>query len=663
MKCMNPRPFIFKLSLVWLAIFLALLGCDKKQPAQGPFYQQQPETTVSSNTLNEEQSGSYIKRLTSDGWDAKAAEAVVSLNADWFHILAEENPANLEVQIKLLSRLGAYPNLRDILADHPQTAGLLASVNDPQMLGKVLRNAVSKGEYDRIAGLFVQHSVPSDAERLSEALAIDQDLICFLHENGLLGTEGIFLFDRKGTESVEYDAWLRDVIISKASASQDDFTAIINLIILHGSSIRDRMRRDESFRENFRSDLWPKLVRVVESEQGAFELFLDEPRIWDLLSLPNGEELLRRCGLLGVDLLYGNPDINHPPYPESHHEKVIEILLSGKEVPVHCLMKFRREPQFLKLLIRDLPKDVLLAAMAKIYQAGPNYPEKLSYFESLVDDRALTEEVGPPPSGIITWIPFYYTLYEVPKKRLQGREPTGMDLFSAALDPIFLVVDIATAGQGAVGRKMIIAGGKEATERVTKELAEKGVEKAFVTTLRDSGLELAAKRLGKEVAQNMGEKEIAQWGISSMLSEMRQAVKSTIGKSTTFEITKPIQFMFKYTGVGRKSWNRWTDLDARLFMRGDAKVFVRLGNVPKAVLGPKAAAFLNRTATELSIGAAVESETGQELLKSGASKLHDAKEQVMAWHQHTSALWLFSASTPDFVPEAPKEVGSTESSK
>lgn len=661
MKCMNPLQYLLRPYIVYLAITLAFLGCNKQQPSPSFLAEQQSETAVASNTENEE-TQAIVQRLVSDGWQVRSAEAVVSLNAEWFSILTDENPASLELQVKLLSRLGAYPALQDILADHPQTAGLMASVTDPQILGNVLRNAVSNGEFDRIAGLFVQHSAPSDAERLAEALVADQDLICFLYENGLLGAEGVFVFDRKSAEAAEYDAWLRDVILSKASASEDDFTAIINLIILHGSSIREHMRRDESFRDNFRSQLWPKLVRTVESKQNAFELLLDEPRIWDLLALPKGEALLRQCGLLSVDLLYGNPDINHPPYPKSLHEKVIQILLSGKELPIHCLMKLRSEPQFLKLLERDLPTDVLLAAMAKIHQAGPNYPEKLSYFEPL-SDRALAEEVGPPPSGPITWIPFYYTLYEVPKKRLQGREPTGMELFSAVLDPVFLAVDIASFGQGAVGRKLIIAGGKEATERVTKELAEKGVEKALVTTLRDSALELATKRLGKEIAQNMGEKELAQWGISSMLSQMQQLVKSTVRKSTTFEITKPIQFMFKYTGVGRQSWKRWTGLEARLFMRGDAKVFIRLGNVPKTVLGPQAVAFLNRTATDLSANAAVESETGQELLKSGASNLLEAKEQLRAWHQHTSALWLFSASTPDFVGNAPEKAGSTESQK
>ena len=145
----------------------------------------------------------------------------------------------------------------------------------------------------------------------------------------------------------------------------------------------------------------------------------------------------------------------------------------------------------------------------------------------------------------------------------------------------------------------------------------------------------------------MGEKELVNWSISGTLSQMQQAVKSTVGKATTFEITKPVQFMFRYSGVGRETWKRWTGMEARLFMRGDAKVFVRLGNVPAAVIGTRSAAFLNRSAQDLSIGAVVESEPGQDVLHGGVNQVLSAKGQLHSWRQNVSAWWLFNATTLD----------------
>ncbi len=644
---LNSAVFHLATSIALVGMAFCTIGC--RNSATSPENDKKKPTLVTSPAASERNVESYIKRLTDNGWDKHAAESVVGLNSEWFAIQADENPAGLEIQLKLLGSLGNHSNLQSFLKDHPETAGLLASGADPQVVAESLREAANIGEYDRIAGLYVQNAAPRDAADIAEALRANLDLICSLCRRGLLGCEAMFVFDRDGLGSSEYDTWLRESLFARIASSDDEFAAFANLIMRHGSLIRERMRADDEFRRRFRGDLWPKLARVVESEHGAFEQYLDEPHIWDLLALDNGEELLRRCGLLPIDLLFGYPEIDHPPYPQLLHEKIIQILLRREELVIHSLMKFRSEPHFHQVLQRDLSPDTRSAALAQLFKAGANYRENLAHYARL-SDTALAEEVGPPPAGIITWVPFYYTLYEIPKKRLQGREPTGMELFSAVVDPLFLVIDIATlpAGGGtAAGRKALLAGGKEVAEQATKKIAEKGAEKVLVTTLRDTGLELAKKQLGKEVAEKMGEKELVNWSISGRFSQMQQAVKSTVGKATTFEITKPVQFMFHYSGIGRVSWKRWTGMDARLFMRGDAKVFVRLGNVPVAVIGPRSAEFLNRAAQDLSIGAVAESEPGQEALKSGVKQVLSAKDHLHSWQQHVSAWWLFNASTID----------------
>ncbi len=641
-----------------IATFLAIagvsfgfLGCRPSAPAGGNNEPaSDPGTPPDQSAARNNDSTQYVDRLTAAGWEQRAAESVVELNAEWFAIQKEENPAGLEIQLKFLSNLGKHPDLHGFLVDHPETAGLLASASDPQLVAESLRfaanNRANNSDYHRVTGLYVQHASARDVTDIALLLKDNHDLICMLLGRGLLGCEALFIFDRESLEADEYETWLREIIESKSAASDEDLASFVNLVMRHGPAIRGRMREDEDFRQRFRSVLWPKLTNVVASQQGSFEHYLDEERIWDLLARENGEVLLRRCGLLPIDLLYGYPEIDHPAYPESLHERIIQILLRRKELAIHSLMKFRREPQFHKLLQRDLSPDTRSAALAQLHRSGTNYPEKLALYERL-GDSALAEEVGPPPSGIITWVPFYYTLYEVPKKRLQGREPTGMDLFSAAVDPLFLIVDVATGGGTVAARKVLFAGGKEASKRVGKEMAEKGVGKVFVTTLRDTGLDLARNRVGKEVAEKLGEKGLVVWRISGAISQMQQMVKSTIGKLTTFEITNAVQFMSRYSGVGRETWKRLTGMEARLFMRGDAKVFVRIGNVPVAFIGTRSAALLNSTAQDLSIGAMAESDPGQDALHGGVKLVLSAKEQLRKWQQNVSAWWLLNASAID----------------
>ena len=492
----------------------------------------------------------------------------------------------------------------------------------------------------------MQHAAPRDAVELAAALKANSDLICTLHRRGLLGGEVLFIFDRQNSAAEEYETWLREAIQAKSAASDAEFASFVNLVMLHGAVLRDRLQNSEDFRRRFRSELWPRLVRAVDGEHGMFELYLDETRIWDLLALDNGEELLKRCGLLPIDLLYGYSEIDHAPYPKFLHDKIVQVLLRHEGRTIHALMKFRREPLFHKLMQRDLSSDTRSAALTQLFNAGPNFPDRLALYTRL-DDKALAAEVGPPASGIVTWIPLYYTVYEVPKKLLQGRDPTGMDLFSALVDPVFLVVDVLTlpAGGGtAAGRKVLLAGGKEAAEATAKTIAKKGGEKLFVTTLRDTGLELARKQVGKEVAEKMGEKELVNWSITGTLAEMQQAVRTTIGKATTFEITRPVQFMFQYGRVGGKTWNRFTGMEARLFMRGDAKVYVRITNLAGAVVGSRGAAFFERTAQDLALGMAFESEPGQDALHEGVKRVVSTKEQLRAWQQNVSAWWLLNAS-------------------
>ena len=583
----------------------------------------------------------HVGRLVDAGWERSPAEAVVSLNSEWFDIQADENPTGLELQLQLLASLGKHPSLGNFITRHPETAGLLAASVEPELIAAGLD--VDNENYQVICGLYLQHASPRDANDLAVALKSNRDLICTLQRRGMLGCETIFVFDRTEPTSPDYEAWLREAIEAKSTASDADFASLINLIMRHGRVLRDRLASDDEFRRTFRSELWPRLCRAVDGDHAMFEVYLDEARIWDLITLDNGEELLTRCGLLPIDLLYGYPEISHTPYPEILHTKIIQILLRREEQALHALMKFRREPLFHRLMQRELSADTLSSALAQLSSSGANYPEKLKLYARL-SDQALAAEVGPPPAGIATWIPFYYTVYEVPKKLLQGREPTGMDLFSAAVDPVFLVVDVFSGGGTAAGRKALLVGGKEATGAAARKVAEKGGEKLFVTTLRDTGLELARKRVGKEVAEKMGEKELINWTVTGTLNEMQQVVRSALGNATTFEITKPVQFFFRYGRAGRETWKRFTRMEARLFMRGDAKVYVRLTNLAGAVLGSRGAAFFERTAQDLALGTAIESHQGQDVLHATVRNAVSAEEQFRAWQKNASAWWLMNSS-------------------
>lgn len=613
-------------------------GSDSSEsfPRETPYREDAPST-----------SRSYAERLVKAGWESRAAEAVADLNREWFDILAEENPDSLHLQLKLLGVLGRYPALQSFIAEHPETAGLLAAADNPQRIAESLSQIPAN--YAIFSSLYVQHASPSEAADLAEALIRQGEMIVALQQRGLIGSELALLFDRDDPATREYDVWLKEVWLSKAAASEEELAGWIDLIFRHGGAIRDRLRRDEDFRRRFRTELWPRFVQGVEAHSTGVEAFLGDERVWDLVALDSGEELLRSLGPLPIYLIFGGPEEADLPYPAELHSRIIPLLLRREELTVNALWEFRREPLFHELLKRQLSEETLAAALQKLNEAGPNYPATLELFARL-SDTALAEEVGPPTSGLITWVPLYYTLWEVPKRLYQRRPVPMMEWILEILDLSSIWLDIYIPDVP----RVLVAGGKEAAERATKEAAEKGVDKFLVITLRDSGLELARKRLGKEVAEKLGEKELAQWSVTALWTTMQQTVKKALGKATTFEITQPVRFMFQYSGVGRASFKRWTGLEARLFMRGDAKVFVRLtnvGNVASAVVGRSGLAFLKRTAEDLTIGAVVESEVGQKVQKEAGEIARSSNEQLRAWQQNVSAWWLLHAAAPADYPD------------
>ena len=158
---------------------------------------------------------------------------------------------------------------------------------------------------------------------------------------------------------------------------------------------------------------------------------------------------------------------------------------------------------------------------------------------------------------------------------------------------------------------------------MTKEggiVAEKGAGKALVTTLERSGLELAGpttgeRKLPRSLVRRRIANDLAKWTVSSTLTEMRElAIGEAAGKATTFEVTKPIQLMFRYSGVSRETMNRLTGLEARLFMRSDAGPSFASRGFPGlwVVAGPLH--YSERTGKDLVVGTLAESEPGQGVL-------------------------------------------------
>ncbi len=477
------------------------------------------------------------------------------------------------------------------------------------------------------------HSSPTEIQLLTEALDKHGDVMCDIAERGILGGELVFIFPRHSKAAKEYDAWLEDIFSKYLRHSDEKLAEIIAFLLEHGQNIRQRLNNNQKFYKRFRKELWPAFMRVVDNN-GAFEQLANDPHIWDLLALNKGEQLLEKWGLAPVGLLYGEN-----AYPVDLQAIIIEVLLEGDDNTVDALYKYKDELLFQKLMRRQLSVGSQAALASKLATLCPNYPEKacpslpqyLHYYVSIKDNAALAEELGPAPSGPVTWIPFYGSYYTA-KKLWQGRGLTGGDAVAVGLDAFAIVPIGFIAGKVAVISKPAGKFLNKFAEPTTKTVSQKLVKTKTRQIKQGQKIKLPQ----------------ASNSVSALLQKNQQLLKQFKEKAqklVVFDVTKPIRFL--YQKIGGKTM-RFFGFEARVFMRKDAKVLM---NPSQGLSGhffrETAERALNDVVGESAGKALTALKTSETMSKIIISKqtirlLNKAKKKVTAWQQNISAWWLMS---------------------
>jgi hypothetical protein len=589
----------------------------------------------------------WVDQLVKGGWDPGAAERVVRLNEDWWRRLSDIDPTLPDVQIALLRQLRPANELAPFLREHPEAAGLLLSAADPLGLATLL----DRPDYCVLAGLFARYAAEEDVTALTQALGRHQDLICRLQRRGLLGSEVLFLQQPKSRAARVYDRWLADELTKGMTGSAEADDALISFFhfaLASGPFLRDRLIGDEKLCRAF-PELWRKLSRVVSSEKGALEYYFDEPGLWDTLAHEDGEKLLQQWGPVSIQLLHGEH-----AYPEKLRPQVVEALLQGDATAVEALFKFREDRLFRELLRRNLTPATRIACMQRLLKEGPNAPGELRRLQGMTND-GVARHVGPPEEGPKTWLPLYSS-YAVYEKWQDGRDISAMDWVMAIADPASTLLP---------GGKVVSTGVGQGARRLTARQA--------ASALKPRAVSLASRTLARQDAALMekaSNRMIVSWGASQALHDFQREVQLLWKKAdrlASLDVTRAVQFAFKRSGMNRETFKRLTDLEARLFMRPDARVRVMLLRKQQAERLGKVAdeiqKFLEQTSGQSAAGQSAAAISVPPVSSNGsktpparpgkAISSEDEEQQrknISAWWlMHASGLWgqLNSKTNPD----------------
>lgn len=553
---------------------------------------------VSSVGENGIESSTIIKQLRTAGWTEKAAQAVISVNQDYFAMLTPERRTAI---ISALERLGAFDYLSIIarLENYPELAALYATSPTPLELDRAFISDDCAGVYTGMFQLMIDRYEQQD---LTSAFQRHGRTICRLGQRGIPTPATLFMFDHTQPGAEEYARWLDDAL--RAQNDEERLAELIAMALNHGVELRQRLATDTEFRRHFRTNLWPAFIRVTDCATKAdgecdtpFELLADEPRVWDLLMQDDGETLLSRSGLLAVELLTDAAD--EQAFPIELRPLVKESLLNGDNSSINALLRFQNNPLFRRVLLRDdLNEELRQRILVEINKVCPETAAQCPSLENRLRDlgsfslATLNEDLAPSPDGLQTWIPLYDTYY-VMKKFAQGRDVSDQDMALAALDLTSLFV---------IGK----VGGTVVKQTLKKKVATTVAQKTAKRTLRTANNNWVEQLAGKGQLMTAVTKEY----LKPMLSIPRH-IGDKIDKLITIDVTQLTQWMFIKSGIGRVSMKKLSGLEARILMRQDARVTIH-----------------------------IKDELIDQLREELAQK---AIEEYPAWQAHASAWWFETA--------------------
>ncbi|WP_177428648.1 hypothetical protein, partial [Candidatus Venteria ishoeyi] len=486
----------------------------------------------------------YQSRLINADWTQTAAETVVTLNAIFFEIYAEENPQALETQLLNLERLGKYPHLMPFIERHPEATGLLMESAEPDYLVRVLDGNC----YQQFGNLLMSYPAPADVRMLSEVLYAHSGLICRLAQSGLMGMETLFIFPRNTSGAKAYSHWLAETLnsaLNEAAEKDLEYERLSTLRVLlqeQGGKIRRRIIEDEKFRYEFPNRLWPMLLRISREQQIPLQVYLDEAHLWSLLALTQGKDLLRNWVWL-VDNFGRNPAqllFGQNAYPQALHSALIKIITQkeAKERRTWLIwfLLYGRHDSFVQLVQRDL-SDIMYQGLFKAMeplaakQNGEDY-KKLDYYVGL-SNAALVQEFQPEPIAILPGQDMYYTA----KKIAQGRDVSVMEVGFAAWDAMDTGMMLVTLGGSAALTTLLKQGAKQGTKQGL-ETAAKNSGKQLAKKFRQEMIERLSKAAGKNLGKNTQKAMLKSWTKTQFLQKMHGLLLKQTAKKTAKQASK-----------------------------------------------------------------------------------------------------------------------------
>lgn len=382
--------------------------------------------------------------LVKSGYSQTTAAAILALHKELLDDLQKKQPGKYQALERNLVNLAQY-RLDYFLEQHPETAGLFIENIDHKTLKGILDYPNC---YQHLLNYYLLF--PNQTTLISNILSKNKNLFCQYSKLGLTWVIGFYFYPANAT-SPSYPLWLTQTLVSLLNEEAEKRLQVLAFLQIQQDSLRLRFEERE-FAENF-SFVWREFLQgqnwdlqvqldALEANDATTEQILPfmalahDPYLFDLLLLPDGQEILDKHGAMATELLFGAT-----AYPAALRGRILTLLRRDYANEVRtALYLFRQNPAFHHLLNKPINQAYEKQLLLDIITSCQEYPQgcpRIDYLASL-SPQNIVQELKPEPSGVITWIPGY-SLVHTSGKLLAGRQVSAGDWLMASMDVAALV--------------------------------------------------------------------------------------------------------------------------------------------------------------------------------------------------------------------------------
>jgi hypothetical protein len=602
--------------------------------------------TVQAESTGATDTESWAKFLVNVGFPSETADKLVERNLTLWTILAENDPKELEAQLNQIAKLGKHHAVHSTLKRQPQLAGLYAAAlsydnNAPEKLNGIF----SEGKYNIYFNNYCTTHIFDIAACLNAANQYKEngDVIVQLYEAGytLPAPETYFDTNPHNPDAKKvYNTFRRDYIQNTLRHdSREEQDEKLLYLYSEGFMIINQLDADTELRDSFNNKYFPMFERVADYHRNNYgaSTILETPHIWDTFKLPHGERLVKMYGPAAATQLE-----RFHSKPEILQQFVIQNMLRRNEAVVYAADRFKDKPELLNVIARSISESDKRSIVMEALQN----PDRLSYYARLSDSSILDDL--HPYEGWMTYLPCYYT-YNVIKKTIQGRDVTVIEIIFAIADPVLIAVEVVTipltGGGSVIAVEAVKTGAITAARVATTRLAWQGI-KITEKQLLKRGFLLADKSMAKQVTQVA----LEDAGKTMMKHASKEAGKNIL-KLDVSALTSGIFNKARMFGIKNDSFKKMTGLDARIFMRSDRKVVLRLDallklkghgfiGIPKIIVRET----ITNESANVVIDTAINSVQMEELVLQFQNKNGVRNTRNLSYEEYLSALWLSAAT-------------------